>query len=666
MLLATTNALWKESFFNVQGWKQNLRSLLPFQGKHTVKHGKINMEYSAATAVQVTSLGLDDSLFAVTVCLDHRMRIWNLEDGQILYTADILGADRAPQDVGKWSIDPSQTNLVQIVGHNRGTRILATYSPVGAGEFKLWQIKAKGSHTIEVKDMFPQISLEPVTPPSSDVWTLADFVLANPHKDSISLWTLWKNNMTYKVQKLELESKNMAKCWDENWEAVYADTVIETPQLSGSCDSTDVTEKWLQAILQPGRFTKATLITALSIYEQGLGASKESNKSRGLADSICSVLGSTAFLERGETGAMDYEKFRSSSEIQWRRFYRLLVELDKQRGEALGIVFDPNAEMTWVVCADVISAIRDCSGLERLYYNLSTPDEDQVNQAALVSSALSFVDGFSENFLQTCNAVLRAELFEDSTKTDLERISFFSDKSGFWRGITDEDCAQIVDVLGPNFAIVTDKLYSEVLDLLSPAADAKRRKNRQILSDFGRKLTLTATQDSIRLHWSVCFAQLILLVHMEFEFDNEDDALHNRVDIGVVYRNLVDSLRRLEFLKWLTETDVSKNGDEIHSITALEANLELLSISLKNEPLSTSLTDLAYNICSLDSDFDIPPFIVQCHLVKQQRADLALDLAPFSDQTPFSVYVQGRVFLALNDFGPAAINFRKAAIGMSQ
>ncbi|RSM16546.1 hypothetical protein CEP52_000235 [Fusarium oligoseptatum] len=29
--------LWTESFFNVQGWAQNLRSLLPFQGKHTIK-----------------------------------------------------------------------------------------------------------------------------------------------------------------------------------------------------------------------------------------------------------------------------------------------------------------------------------------------------------------------------------------------------------------------------------------------------------------------------------------------------------------------------------------------------------------------------------------------------------------------------------------------------
>ena len=145
---------------------------------------------------------------------------------------DILNIDRTPQEVGKWSIDPSQTNLLQIVGHSRGSRICATYSPVGAGEFKLWVIRTQGSHLVTVEDLFPQISLVPVTPSSSDVWTLADFVLANPQKDAIGLWTLWKNNMTYKVQKLELDRDNMQQCWEQNWESVYADVGAVTPQTS--------------------------------------------------------------------------------------------------------------------------------------------------------------------------------------------------------------------------------------------------------------------------------------------------------------------------------------------------------------------------------------------------------------------------------------------------
>ena len=683
MLSIAQHSIWRESFFNVQGWAQNLRSLLPFQGKHTIKYGKVNMEYSAATAIQVSSFGLDDALFAVTVCLDHRMRIWNIDDGQTLYTGDILNADRTPQEVGKWAIDPSQANLVQIVGRNRGQRICATYSPIGIGEFKFWKIVAKDASNVTVEDLFPKDSLVPSTPSSSDVWTLADFVLANPADSSINLWTLWKNNMSYKVQRLELDRTNMAQTWEQSWDGVYSETGLVTAQTSGPCDPVDVTEKWLQMILQPGRFTRATLDTALSIYEQGLGTTKENTKGRGLVESICSVLGSTATLDRGSSGTMDYEQFRSASEIQWRRFYRLLVELDRQRGEAIGLAFDPESDMIWVVCADLASAIRECSSLERLYHNPSTSDKGQEQTAALILSALSFVENFSDNFVQLCTAALRSELFEESSKTDLERIQYFSDKSGFWRGITDDDCGQVVDALGQNFDLVTDQLYRQVLDLMASPAEAKRRDLRHPLTDFGRKLIMKAVLDNIELQWTVCFSQLVLLVHMEFEFDNEEGALHHRVDIGLVYRQLVSALRRLELLKWLGKIQIAvplfklekgtspvakKSGDDIQMVTALEANVgHLLGFGdIRDESLAVGITDLVSNLCAPDSDIEVSPPLVQCSLVKRERADLALDLAPFCDQNPFSVYVHGRILLALKDFGSAAIDFRKAAIGMSK
>ncbi|KAK2593380.1 hypothetical protein QQS21_008911 [Conoideocrella luteorostrata] len=676
----SASGVWKESFFNVQGWAQNLRSLLPFQGNHTIKYGKVNMEYSAATSIKVTDFGLDGCLFAITVCLDHRMRIWNIDDGRILFTGDLLNVERAPQDVGKWSVDPSQSNLVEIVGRSRGQRICATYSPIGLGEFKFWKVIAKDAQTIIVEDLFAKATLIPSTPSSSDIWTLADFVLASPAEGVINLWTLWKNNMTYRVKRLELDRKNMVQSWEENWDGVHPDTGIMPVQTSGPCDPVDVTEKWLQCILQTGRFTKATLGTALSIYERGLGTSKDVSKGRGLAESICSVLGATASLERGSSGSMDYEQFRASSETQWRRFFRLLIELDRQRGEAIGLAFDPKADMTWVVCTDLVSVVRQCSDLERLYHNLSSTDEDNAHKAALVSSALSFVDGLSDNYIQLAQAALRHEIFEESSKTDLERIQYFSDKAGFWRGITDEDCAQIIDVLGTNFTVVTDDLYGHILDLISAPIEARRRHLRYSLTEFGQKLIMKGVQDDIALQWNICFSQLILLVHMEFEFDNEEDALHHRVNIGPVFRKLLAALKRLELLKWLAHTELltpsthvdrttsqsKKSNDDSQTVTALEANLgHLLGFdNIKKEPLSIGITDLITNLCAPDSDIEVSPALIQCALIKQSRPDLALELVPFSDQNPFSVYVLGRVHLALDDFEAAAISFRKAAVGM--
>lgn len=640
------------------------------------------MDYSAATSVQVTNFGLEECLFAITVCLDHRIRIWNVDDGHILFAGDLLNVERATHEVGKWAIDPSQANLVQIVGRSRGQRICATYSPIGVGEFKFWKVIAKDAHTVFVEDLFPKDTLIPSTPSSSDIWTLADFVLASPAEGSINLWTLWKNNMTYRVKRLELDRKNMTQSWEENWDGVHPDAGIMPVQTSGPCDPTDVTEKWLQCILQPGRFTKATLETALCIYERGLGSSKDSSKGRGLAESICSVLGATATLDRGSSGAMDYEQFRASSETQWRRFFRLLMELDRQRGEAIGLAFDAEADVTWVVCTDLVSAIRQCGDLERLYHNLSSADEENAQKAALVSAGLSFVDGFSDNYSQLARAALRHEIFEESSKTDLERIQYFSDKAGFWRGITDDDCAQIVEVLGTNFALVDDDLYANILDLIAAPVEARRRHLRHPLTEFGQKLMTKGVQDDIALQWNICFSQLILLVHMEFEFDNEEDALHNRVDIGPVFRKLLAALKRLELLKWLANTELSvpighvdralpqskKSGDESQTVTALEANVgHLLGFDdVRKEALSGSITDLINNLCAPDSDIEVSPALIQCALIKQGRADLAMELVPFSDQNPFSVYVLGRAHLSLNDFESAAISFRRAAVGMGK
>jgi nuclear pore complex protein Nup160 len=358
------------------------------------------------------------------------------------------------------------------------------------------------------------------------------------------------------------------------------------------------------------------------------------------------------------------------------------VELDRQRGEAVSLSVDHELDTAWVVCADLVSVVQDCSALDRLYYNAGTPEEGQEDLTALINTGLSFVDGFTDNFIQLSEAALRSELFEESPKTDLERIQYFSDKSGFWRGITDDDCAQVVEALGDNFKTVTEELCGDVLDLITTPSDSRKR-TQVPLSEFGLQLALKSVEQSVELYWRVCFSQLILLVHMEFEFDNENDALHNRIAIGQFYRRLLTALRRLELLRWLGRTDLSvpeikdgsvsggaskRSAGEPPVVTALEASVDqLLDFRLvKKGSLATTLTDLVADMCAIDSEIDIQPTLIQCNFLRHQRADLALELAPFCDYEPFSVYVQGRVFLALQDFNAAATQFRKAAIGLSK
>jgi nuclear pore complex protein Nup160 len=188
----------------------------------------------------------------------------------------------------------------------------------------------------------------------------------------------------------------------------------------------------------------------------------------------------------------------------------------------------------------------------------------------------------------------------------------------------------------------------------------------------------------------VCFSQLMLLIHMEYELENEEDALHNTIDICYLFSQLISALRRLELVRWLSRTEVtapvvqhpnrfgassspavsSKRAvEDVLVSTALEEAVAH-SVGFSNDiswqdPLTHGITAIVKDLCAADSHIEIMPTLIQASLIKKDRADLALDLAPFCDDEPFSVYVQGRVALALGDFDTAAVNFRKAATGMS-
>ncbi|KAL2199673.1 nucleoporin Nup120/160-domain-containing protein [Corynascus similis CBS 632.67] len=678
---------WKETIYNVAGWGQSLRGLVPFQRNPTIRYDKINMELTAAASTAVTSMGHSETAFLFTICLDHRMRVWDVRTGQILYTGDILDTMRDPQEVGKWTVDPSQGNLIRILENGRGQCLVVTFSPVGAGEFKFWKVKANDQGSVHVADCFPGTHLVPPSPSSLDVWLLADFAVTE-QPEGPELWTMWKNNTSYRVYRLQVLPRDGTEPFGDGWKAVHIESAVPTVRASGPWNATDSTEKWLELIFFPGRFSKSTLETALAMYEKGLGTYKEgaSKTGRSIAESICSVLGSTTTLDRTSTGGADYDQFRNTSETQWMRFWRLLLELDKQRGEALSLAFDPLDGMIWVACADLIAAVRQCSDLDRVYHNFHALDKKTEDVAALISAGLTFIDSFSDSMHQLSRSALRAELFESSTLSDSERMQVFLDRAGFWPSVTDEDCAQVMDTLGQNYQMVTARLYEDLFDLITATSEANSQELREPFTGFGRKLVVRAVQETIELHWQILFSQLILLVHMEFDIESEDASpLHSRFEIGLVYRRLIDALRRLEHLRWLAKTELSfstpKSGapgssspvltrrsqDENNTKTALEGLIgHLFGLPESNNvPLLSSITDLVLDLCAPSSTTVIDTWRLQCHLLKQERADLALELHPFADQDPFSTYVQGRVFLALRDHDTASSYFKGAAIGLS-
>ncbi|KKF95472.1 Nucleoporin nup120 [Ceratocystis platani] len=668
-----------ESMTNAQSWNYGVRSL--FSRANTVKFGKWNLDYSTVIDAQTSNLDTEqDYLF--TISLDHRMRVWDPKTGTIIQAVDMLNDESDAQEAKKWTLDPTHTNLVRVLNVGGGRGVVTVYSPKGMGQFNFWKVTALEDGSVVMKPFFTDFVFEAVSPSVSDSWTMADFAIGLQENDSFDIWVLWKNNTTYRVMHHSSQVAALSATWN-NWELVRSYSLPTTATRSGPCDPADPTEGWLQLLMRPGRFTRATLETALAIYERSIGTGLVQQRSKNLAESICSVVSSTAALERNTSGGMDYEQFRTATDTHWKRFYRLVTELDKQRGDALSLVYDSRCDMPWIVCADYISAIRECNGFERLYWNgtnssLTSDDAEAMN---LLGTAMDFVGSFPENFLQTCNAVLRSELYEETTKSEMDRIQYFYEKAAFWRGIAEDDCALVVEKLGQNFTNVTNEVYNNIFAhiLSSKASEAPARFP---LTSIGRKLMVNIVQDNVDMFWIIFFTQLILLVHMEFEWEDEEDALHQRVTIGSVYSQTIDILRRLALLKWLTQTEMNvsvhgsserveddsrKPGEEIHLATNLEAYLskDLGVSTLNHEPMGLSLTEMAASLCAPDSTVTISVPLVQMHLIKDDRPDMALELASFSDQEPFSVYVLGRTHLALRDFTTAASLLRKAAVGMS-
>ncbi|TVY53652.1 Nucleoporin [Lachnellula cervina] len=669
---------WEDRHFNEGGWGNNLRSFMPASlQSSTSTH--------PSTATAMASVTLNDMLYCFTVTLDHRLRIWNFIKSKIVYMEDLLGEElEGPENAKR--IDPENSQLIRVYSENEDTALCVTYSPLGAGQFKFWRVSPEGDGNLRLIDLFPDNVLEPQrnTPVN---WTLADFALVLDKADinNFTLWILWKNNTASRVQKLLFESgpeSQVRNAWREGWVDMAPENLesdpVKMPAHSG--DPSDVVDQWLQFILSPGRFTRATIETGLAICEQSPGH-QTIRKNATLPERMCSAIASTASLNRTSDGRMDYKHFRNTTNAHWESFYNFLQLLDKQRAEALSMVIDSQGDMPLVVSADGIVAVRECSGLERIWYNnkdaVIRGDDEFIARPIFAASA--FRKQFSTQVQLSCKGMLLEEIFEEPSLTDLARMRMFYDKCDFANEVGDYQYDELVKNLGGDFKEFTLDVCNDILQLTAPAADMEKRPLELPLAEFGNKLILKGVQKTVELHQKVCFDFLVLLVFIEAEINNGEEG--TQFETAAVFRQLVFTLKRLELIDWLVSTQISlpvpktgrsnstpekaskKQTPKTKTITILEGLLHhLFSLDLKEgEVMAKAVTEVLLTICDPESEIELHPALIQCFLLKHDRHDLAMEFSKFAGQDAFSNYIQGRVHLANNDSETAAMFFKKAA-----
>ncbi|CZR60827.1 uncharacterized protein PAC_10723 [Phialocephala subalpina] len=682
---------WQETHYNEGGWRQAVRTFVNVPGGTAIRYGGENLELSTAISIASPVISIDGMPYAFTVSLDHKIRVWNLQTRKIAYIGDILDQELNAQEQAKRVIDPSQSQLVKVYGKSQESALCVTFSPLGSGQFKFWHVTPAADGTVIFTDIFPSNVLEPQAP-SSEIWTLADFAVITDDSqiNKFGLWVLWKNNVTYRLHRVDFQSgsvSGVSNAWRDGWNAMATETLRETllPTVLPS-DAADGTDKWLDFILSPGRFTEATVETGLAIYAKGLGGSKELSRRPGtLPDRMCTVIASTTSLSQASNGNMDFEQFRSSTDAQWRRFYRLLLELDKQRGEAMSLVIDYEGEMPWVILADGITSIRTCSSLERIWHNNGMVPSGTEHVARPLFAAATFRDSLSDQFVHNCRARLTEEIFQEPSLTDPMRMRTFYHTCNFASQIGEEEYDQLYSGIGGGFKDVTPQVYENILTLLVDTTNSAKGDPILPLAEFGKKLIVKGVQEIVELHRNVCLDQIILLILIEAEVNHTEEGI--QFETATVFRQLMLMLQRLELIGWLASTQITleinpkkersnsitestsslnKKPASMETITVLEGVMRhLFGLDSRNDKMSSMVTDAIIQICAPNSTYEAPPSVIQCFLLEKNRPDLALDFSRFTGPDAFSTYIQGRAYLAANDALTASTQFKKAALGMA-
>jgi len=648
------------------------------------------MKLSTATSISSPATNLGGKMYGFMVTLDHKLRVWDFAETKIAYNGDLLGRELEGPESTKQVVEPTSSQLVRVYSRDDHPALCVTYSPLGSGQFKFWDVSPTIDHKIEVTDRFPSNVLEPLAP-SLAGWTLADFslVLDPDDTNSFTLWTLWKNNQTCKVRKLQFENSLAAEVeneWKYGWQSVAPEILHEPVEINlYPGDPSDVTEQWLEKILFPGRFSVTTIETCLALYAQSQSQYKEIiRKNTTLPERLCAMVASTVALGRKD-GSMDHENFRATTNSEWKRFYGYLRHFEKERGEAVSMVIDPRGGMPWIVLSDGVMAIRECSDLERIWHNMDTgrlsADDEMI--ARPIYAASEFRAGFSKQLKNSCLATLIGELFEEPSLTDPMRMRDFYGKCDFENEVSQDEIDELKKNLGGSFKKFTPAVCQDILrQRMMPTDDMEKRLPTHPLAEFGNKLILKSVQETVELHRRVCFDLLVLLIFVEAEINHvEEDGI--QFETGVFFRQLIPMLQRLELINWLASTQISlklPKTEESSSITAkaskkqphtketvtvLEGVLRhLLGLDLKGgEPMARAVTEVILAICDPYSEYETPIALIQCFLLKQERPDLAMDFSRFASSDPYSTYIQGRAQLAAGDPGAAAALFKKAAYG---
>lgn len=720
------NKTWDGSRYQHSNW--SVRGLLSWKAQPTIRFDNADLAVSAAAAIVLSP----DKQHIISVCLDHTLRAWNVASGKLGAHMDLLGqTDRALEKSGSsYFIGPSQSTLLAVIpgppkgpatGLGGAQYFLLTYSPK-QHQFKLWGVRDADDSQHGLYDLCDDAELIPPIDElmNTTVWTLEEFhfVPGPAGWRGMELWVRARSGPSSRVYSLKFNPSDdadaLTAAWRNDWVSVdpgisTVDGLKNNPanpseqDLDTAHGEVDISQQWLDFLFYPGRFSVATLETALLILRRGLVQTRVGGTPKGgsLKERICGAI--TALASNAQGGVQNVDRFEEAVMTQWRAFYGLVKDLHKRRGESLALAYDKQNCTPWLLLSDQLSAIRSCSNTEISALNatalfsshqtsaplrkaLSTPETRDVPR--LLNAACSFRKRLPLYVQHEVQRQIEMDLLQSRSLTVVDRMELVENQSELIQHVSDEDLSLLVEELGTEVKHISTDTFLRAIQTLG-YEDQGRVNSRKQTTRYGLKALLQVSQETLETDHNVLLDLLVLVLVMFIELEGE---AHEEFDASEVFMELLVQYKDCMTVSWLANTVWANLTATGPASEALNRSLSETLKTGKKLPLTQTVLEGIYG----ERAFDVPlPNKLRTNLLThwsrgwiasvfkdgnydsvvedtmgillfQREYPLAMAFSKFLPDGNWATYLKGRLHIAQGEDSLAAICFRKVAYSLGE
>ena len=720
---------WRETFYTEGGWSSSFRGLIPWKGSSTTRWGNIDLEPSAIVSMEESPDDLHLFTVCLNHTLKSwNRRTGKVGIHMDLLGDDIAEPTTTPQYlIG--AAQPSLLQIVDQSGPNGELYYVVTYSPK-RHQFKIWAILDADNIEHGVTDLQSEFEMIPPMEDlmNTSIWSLEEFVLkAGSRWRDMQLWIRVRagtNCVTYKIDLGDIRDIQLLKNqWLNNWTVVdsgghsteayqnHLNSLGDPMLMKNEMQYTSDVEKWLDFLFFPGRFSASTLEAALSVFKRGLEnhdrTGTESSKGT-LRQRIWTAITSSMIANSHKDDHVAYNHNEFDCTSHWRMYYGIVRDLQKRRSEVLTLAYDPVDDICWLALSDHVSPIRTCSDIEIMTLNagividlteaqlsstvtLPLQDPDYTIPTKLLYVSRELRKGFPETLQYDLWKLVNAEVIQTQSQPLPGRLENFEERLGLIASLSDDEfdrMAELLDDIG-GFSSLSNDMFITIVGKLTEGQ--RGRHDSRDITRYGSRALIRGTQETLNQNIHILLDLLVLTLVLYTEVEPEQ--LSSNFAPVDIYQLIMASLQEHLVLHWLACTE-HHQSDAMPASKSAELGMAPPNPSPNLVPITSNLTVLE-NIfigdwsnmlfptesmsslitywcrawtfgASIREQYDAITCHVMGKLLKHRKYDLAIDFSRFLSQTPWAIYLRGRLGIRLGDYASSAVRLKKVAHGVCE